>query len=195
MNKAERAICDFFAGERDMPEAYWSLAKTVNWLFAASRKEKIKALSPLKLQKMLYLMNGICLREKGRPLIREHAQAWKYGAVFPEAYHEYKEFGVDCISLGTLYYMGEKQEKNNTIIKVKPYPEDNPNQEELGDMLRQTIIKYKKFNGIELSNLTHRNDADNPIIKAREISTLLNIENIPIPHVRIMEYFNKNCEW
>lgn len=52
-----------------------------------------KPVTPLKLQKILYLAHGIHLAEYGKPLINESIQAWEYGPVIPVVYHAYKGWG------------------------------------------------------------------------------------------------------
>lgn len=49
--------------------------------------------SNLELQKLLYVSHMIHLGETGRPLINENFEAWDYGPVVPELYHEVKMFG------------------------------------------------------------------------------------------------------
>jgi uncharacterized phage-associated protein len=50
-------------------------------------------ITPLKLQKELYLANGFYIAKYGNPLLIERFKAWKYGPVIPSIYHEYKDFG------------------------------------------------------------------------------------------------------
>lgn len=50
-------------------------------------------LSNLKLQKLLYLAHMIHLGEHNLPLINERFEAWDYGPVSPDLYHQVKAFG------------------------------------------------------------------------------------------------------
>lgn len=50
-------------------------------------------LSNLKLQKILYLAHMVHLGEAGEPLVNERFEAWDYGPVSPELYHQVKVFG------------------------------------------------------------------------------------------------------
>lgn len=58
-----------------------------------------RQVSPMKLQKLMYFAHGfhLSLEREGKSLIRENAQAWEYGPVFPSAYHEFKDFGNNPI--------------------------------------------------------------------------------------------------
>ena len=54
-------------------------------------------ISNLKLQKILYYVQAQFLVELGRPCFYEDIEAWDFGPVVPEAYHEYKYFGSSNI--------------------------------------------------------------------------------------------------
>lgn len=49
--------------------------------------------SNLKLQKLLYFIQVKFLLETDKPCFDENIEAWAYGPVVPEAYHEFKEYG------------------------------------------------------------------------------------------------------
>ncbi|RYX81433.1 DUF4065 domain-containing protein [bacterium] len=49
-------------------------------------------ISPMKLQKILYLANGLSYSQKGDKLILEKFEAWDYGPVIRSVYSTYKEF-------------------------------------------------------------------------------------------------------
>ncbi|WP_128546658.1 Panacea domain-containing protein [Larkinella soli] len=97
-----------------------------------------KPLTPMKLQKLIYLAHGLHLARHKTPLIREKIQAWSYGPVIPDVYGRFKRFG------------------NNPITTPMP-PGDWD--EEL-DAQAQDSIHFawdiaKDFNAIQLSNWTH----------------------------------------
>ncbi len=50
-------------------------------------------LSNLQLQKILYICHMFHLGKEGTPLIREEFEAWDYGPVQPNLYHELKVYG------------------------------------------------------------------------------------------------------
>ncbi len=51
--------------------------------------------SNLKLQKLLYFIQAYFLTNKkdNTPCFDEKIEAWDFGPVVPEAYHEYKQYG------------------------------------------------------------------------------------------------------
>lgn len=55
--------------------------------------EQNKAISNLKLQKMLYFVQAEFLVAKGQPCFADKIEAWDFGPVVPEVYREYKIFG------------------------------------------------------------------------------------------------------
>lgn len=55
------------------------------------------AITNLKLQKLLYYLQGHFLGKLGRPLFQEPIEAWRLGPVVPIVYHNYKIFGETAI--------------------------------------------------------------------------------------------------
>jgi uncharacterized phage-associated protein len=54
-------------------------------------KESHVELSPLKLQKLLYILYARCLAEIGAPLFDNPFEAWKYGPVVTDIYEIFKK--------------------------------------------------------------------------------------------------------
>lgn len=52
-----------------------------------------KSISNLKLQKILYFVQANFLVSKNQPCFSEQIEAWDFGPVVPEVYHEYKIYG------------------------------------------------------------------------------------------------------
>lgn len=50
--------------------------------------------SNLKLQKMLYFIQGFALAKLDRPLFPDEIEAWTYGPVVPNVYREYMQYGA-----------------------------------------------------------------------------------------------------
>ena len=53
-----------------------------------------RSITHLKLQKILYYLQGEFLKEFGRPLFFENIEAWQYGPVVPEVYYHYVPYGA-----------------------------------------------------------------------------------------------------
>ena len=90
----------------------------------------------LKLQKLLYYMQGFHLAFFNAPLFNEEIEAWTYGPVVPESYYKYKKYGKVGIRYG------------GDIICLK---------EEKEEILFDEVYNvYGKFSAIGLMNLTHK---------------------------------------
>ena len=95
-------------------------------------------ISNLKLQKLLYYMQGFHLAALGEPLFREKIEAWEHGPVVPPVWREYAPFGRDPIRLRS---------------PIKGIPIFSPRQFEL---LEEVYHKYGQFSGTRLRNETHK---------------------------------------
>lgn len=130
-------------------------------------KEK-EPITHMKLQKLIYMANGINLALNNEPLIYEHIEVWPYGPVVSSVYQTYKMFG-------------------NTEIKVNVfgYSEfmDLTLDEKAKKSLENAWLVAKGVDGIKLSNWTH--NADSPWSKAK------NEKLDVIPDAYIQEYFKK----
>ncbi len=119
----------------------------------------------MKLQKLIYIANGINLALNNEPLIIEHVEVWPYGPVVSSVYHSYKYFGDSNICFGTfgifpLYVDLNEEEKKS-----------------FDDAWKIT----KGIDGIKLSNWTH--NPGSPWSRARE-------GNLPyIPDDYMKEFF------
>jgi uncharacterized phage-associated protein len=92
-------------------------------------------ISPLKMQKLVYLAHGWNLALRGQPLISNSIQAWRYGPVVPELYQDFKKYRASGIE------------------------EAAPVQGSLDDDSKALIAavwnRYGHYSGIQLSTLTH----------------------------------------
>lgn len=93
-------------------------------------------ISNLKLQKLLYYVQGFHIAMYDEPLFEENLVAWQYGPVVPEVYHEFKSFGPGAIAL----------------------PEDNYESglspEQL-DLIKEVYDVYGQFSAVKLMKMTH----------------------------------------
>lgn len=56
-------------------------------------------LSHIKLQKLLYYMQGFCVGKMGMPCFTENVEAWRLGPVVREVWYECKGFGSDDLPI------------------------------------------------------------------------------------------------
>jgi len=126
---------------------YRSIA-VANWFIKNS-----PGLTPLKLQKLIYYAHGWHLTLKNVPLIDEVVQAWEYGPVIQNVYHEFKEFGRNPIpadALGTVFQM--TPDRKIRILTPHIPSEDQQTQ----DFLKEILKVFGSFSGIQLSSATHK---------------------------------------
>jgi len=71
------------------------VAKYIIWYC----KENNLSISNLKLQKILYFIQAMFLVKNQEPCFGEYIEAWDFGPVVPEIYHEFKMFGSSEIPL------------------------------------------------------------------------------------------------
>ena len=89
----------------------------------------------LKLQKLLYYCQAMSLFLNDEPIFKDEIQAWAYGPVVPNVYHEYKTNNFNTI--------------DNISITLPKY-----STEELKAM-DETLSCYSSYTGPELINETH----------------------------------------
>ena len=104
-------------------------------LYKATNDEKGELVSNLKLQKLLYYMQGYHLAVFNKPLFNEEIEAWMYGPVVPNVYNEYSRFGNKGI------------ECNETPITL------SEDEEALFDEVYEVYSQYSAYG---LMNLTHK---------------------------------------
>lgn len=126
-------------------------AKAVANAFLELANREGKPLSPMKLQKLVYFAHGWHLAITKRPLIRESIQAWKFGPVVEDLYHEFKEFGNEPITrqASVLRIL-----ENNRLEEWHPQIDD----ENANEIIAKVWEVYGAYSAIQLSNMTHADD-------------------------------------
>lgn len=139
-------------------------------------KADCKAISPMKLQKLVYYAHGWHLGLFGEPLIDETIEAWKYGPVIQPIYHEFKSFGSsDITRAGTVFDL-------DTFDLIEPRPEGD---EDVLALVKTVWDEYGKFSALKLSSMTHISNG--PWAKARYGHE--EARSVPIPNESIRSYF------
>lgn len=98
-----------------------------------------RALTPMQLNKIAYISQGLSLAMLQRPMFSDRIEAWKYGPVIPTLYQATKKYGRAEIPA-------------NLIDKDSPDALDNDTQA----LLKEVVEKYSHLTGVQLSSLTHR---------------------------------------
>lgn len=103
-------------------------------------------MTPMKLQKMLYLVYKEYYKSTGCPLFGERFEVWKYGPVVRSVYDEFKYKGSNRIDTYAKEADGSVLVGNeDTSIAFR-------------NALNSVWGRYKNIDGIRLSEMTHRKD-------------------------------------
>lgn len=134
-------------------------AKAVANFFLYQRDKSGVSISPLKLQKLIYIAHGWHWALHHTPLIHdEHVEAWRFGPVYPSIYHEFKHLGNDPIQeMATeIELIIDQENESLTGTNYRIYKPDIPLEDDTArEFLMQVWDAYKNFSAIELSNMTH----------------------------------------
>jgi len=77
--------------------------------------------SNLKLQKMLYFIQGVMLVNYHRAAFKDHIEAWQYGPVVPEVYFTYSSYGATPILLQYDKVNIDDEEKDAADIVINSF--------------------------------------------------------------------------
>ena len=147
-------------------------AKAIANHFLDLAREHKTHLSPLKIQKLVYIAHGWHLALSGEPLVDdEYAEAWEYGPVFPSIYHEFKHFGREEITI----YATDLD--FNDVNEIHTYrPQFDLNDTKASQLLDKVWEVYADESAIQLSNRTHAPGSPWEDTRVGKVKNL-NIEN------------------
>jgi uncharacterized phage-associated protein len=103
---------------------------------ACTDSERGNIISNMKLQKMLYYMQGFHLAIFKKPFFEDDIVAWQYGPVVPDIYRRFSLNGAAALSLPD----------NTEIVRF----DDN-----IENMFRQVVKEYGQFSAVKLMEMTH----------------------------------------
>lgn len=137
------------------------------------------SISNLKLQKLLYFIQAYFLiSDDAQPCFKEEIQAWAFGPVVPEAYHEYKIYGYSSIPKINYYYQLNDNWKISRVVYDASVIDSKSK-----NMINQVIEKFKNQTTTDLVDLTH---AQRPWREAYAQG-----KNTTISNDAIKDYFNE----
>lgn len=109
-------------------------------------------ISNLKLQKILYFIQAGFYLNKGNECFKENIEAWKYGPVIPEVYHEFKQYGSTNIP-----YISEYMDFSGGIFNCKSV---RYNEDIIDDadkiIINELINNCNKYTASQLVDITHK---------------------------------------
>ena len=113
-----------------------------NTVLMLAFKENIPV-SPMKLQKLIYIIYKTYLKKTGNKLFTESFSKWKYGPVVESVYYEFGCFGANPINKFARDAQGNVQVVDLGKINC------------LSETIREVWDKYKGYHATVLSSLTH----------------------------------------
>lgn len=135
---------------------------------------------PMKIQKLVYFSHGWHLGYGMGSLSAQNAQAWRWGPVFPELYHEVKRWGSGPILKPIRVFGG--LDGGKLRWSAPTVPSENTFAQAL---LKRVWEVYGRRSGLALSQLTH--EKDGPWYKTWIQNP--GVRNLEIPNQLIAEYF------
>jgi len=127
------------------------------------------SITPLKLQKLIYYVQGWHMAFFGKPLFDTELQAWIHGPVSPEIYHKYQDYKYNEIEKNNFDY--------SSIFDVEQI-----------QLLNKIYDVYGAFDATLLRDMTHK---DKPWKKARKGYTPDQQSNEIILKDSIKNYFKE----
>lgn len=113
----------------------YSAKNIAEYIVSLANPEFGDSITNLKLQKLLYYTQGFNLAIHGQILFEENIEAWQYGPVVPEVYHEYKHLGSSAIP------PPDKLEIEIDDISMR--------------LIDEVYDVYGQFSALKLMNMTH----------------------------------------
>ncbi|GCE65777.1 hypothetical protein OMCYN_01723 [cyanobiont of Ornithocercus magnificus] len=137
--------------------------QTANFILNLTDNEE-EGVTNLKLQKLLYLVQGHSLALLDTPIFQSPIAAWLHGPVVKDAYHEYKKYGRNPIPADSNF-------SNYTLT------------DEQRDLIKDVLEIYGQFSAWKLRELTHSHQ---PWLDHK-------CEAGEIPQQEIKDFFRSNC--
>ncbi|WP_214873923.1 Panacea domain-containing protein [Exiguobacterium sp. s140] len=138
-----------------------------NYFLSLSKPNTVESITNLKLQKLLYYVQGFNLAINNTVLFSEKIEAWAHGPVVPDVYREFKGFGYKDIVIEEDYDFSELTTEQKKII-------------------RDVWEVFKFYDGKELEKLSH---SESPWKDARVGLAEYDSSNAIISADSIKEYF------
>jgi uncharacterized phage-associated protein len=140
------------------------------------------SIDPLKMQKLVYFAHGWHLALRDQPLLREPVEAWDHGPVIYDLYREFKRWGSGPIREPVLLV------GSGGVLTVPSLDAEciwEPNADGVKSIIRRVWDVYSKWDGLQLSTLTHR--AGTPWASIR--SKYPDERSVEIPNEEIKRFF------
>ncbi len=131
-------------------ESRYKALDIAKYIVQYSNKEKYE-ISNLRLQKLLYFVQGQFILEKSKFCFEDELEAWKYGPVVPSVYSFYKYYGNFSIEERPEYAIDWQTGKIQDV-----YFDDNKIREEDKSIINTIVKNAQEYSVNQLVNITHQ---------------------------------------
>ncbi|MGB0879210.1 MAG: Panacea domain-containing protein [Polaribacter sp.] len=107
-----------------------------NKIIASTDVEHGELISNLKLQKLLYYMQGYFIAVFGKQLFENEIEAWQYGPVIRDVYNHFKSNGSSSINIESGAIIAELNDEEDALFN-------------------EVLNEYGQYSAIKLMNMTH----------------------------------------
>ena len=159
----------------------YSSKAIANEFIVIARDENVGDISQMKVQKLVYYAHAWFLAFFEQPLLADEIQAWRFGPVIPDLYHEFKEFGNEPISR-LARELSVSQDGLQLVESRIPTTDQQANW-----IVREVWRVYGRATPIQLSNLTHEQGSPWHLVASQYSSELPH--GITIPNELIRQVF------
>ena len=134
----------------------YSALDIAKWFIAETNAEKnlnqstnndydiYEGITHLKLQKLLYFAQGVCLAETGEPLFYDNIEAWSYGPVVRSIYEKFVDNGRNNLELDM-----ENPENSSIVDKIL-------NDTKVRKILDFVYENFASYTAWKLVDMTHK---------------------------------------
>jgi len=127
-----------------------SALNIAKYLLTLVKQDEGDTLSNLKLQKLLYYIQGYYIAFFDKPIFDDEIEAWDLGPVVSDVYSNFKEFGNKCIST------------DNLKFDISMLTEEDRN------FVNKIFSIYNDYSASSLVDMTHQEDPWKNVYKKYE---------------------------
>lgn len=134
--------------------AYSALA-VANAFIRRAEEGKLKQLTPMKLQKLLFYVQSWYYKIRGKPLFDDNFARWTHGPVIPSIYHEFKNYGSGEIKSRGAMLTPIPEGTGNLNLQLV-VPDIDEADADAVYFIDEAIRVYGQYSGWQLSVMTHQ---------------------------------------
>lgn len=129
----------------------------------------------LKLQKLLYFVQGCFLILREKPCFKDKIEAWDFGPVVPNVYYKFREYGSNSIPTVTKIFV---YNKNNLFgVRSKSYDDSIISRRDKL-LINEVVDVFRETSATTLVKITHDQSPWKSTYKSEEKHNIITQEQI-----------------